>query len=100
YFDPQIISIIAETTPGLFVDGGFSPHNNPALYLFLVAALPQLKLSWPLGSNNLTIISIGTGSFQPRMGLADMPWIGTFGLAVHALTAQISDSQQLVLALM
>jgi hypothetical protein len=29
-----------------------------------------------------------------------MPWMHTFGLAVHALMAQISDSEELVLALM
>jgi hypothetical protein len=100
YFDPQSISIVANMTPGLFVDGGFSPHNNPSLYLYLTASLPQYHLLWLPGADNLTIVSIGTGTHRSTLSLADMPWMRTFGLAVHALAAQISDSAELVMALM
>jgi hypothetical protein len=100
YFDPQAISIVADTPPGLFVDGGFSPHNNPSLYMYLLASLPQFHLSWPPGPENLTIISIGTGTHRPTMSVNQMPWMRTFSIAVHALIAQISDAEDLVLALM
>jgi hypothetical protein len=100
YFDPQSISVAHRANPGLFVDGGFSPHNNPSLYLYLLASLPQFHLTWPSGPENLTIVSIGTGRYRPTMSVASMPWMRTFGLAVHALMAQISDSEELVLALM
>ena len=100
YFDPEPIEIIRGTKPGLFVDGGVSPHNNPALYLFIVSALPAYGLSWPIGPENLTIVSIGTGSFRPRVGIDELPWLRTLGITFHALTAQISDAQQLVLLLM
>jgi hypothetical protein len=100
YFDPQSISIIANTAPGLFVDGGFSPHNNPSLYMYLLASLPQFHLSWPPGPDNLTIVSIGTGTYRPMMSAGQMPWMRTFSVAAHALIAQISDSEELVLALM
>ena len=36
YFDPQEIEI-ADGVQGLFVDGGLTPHNNPALALFISA---------------------------------------------------------------
>ena len=100
YFDPQPISIAAGMAPGLFVDGGFSPHNNPALYLFLVASLPQYNLSWSLGTDELTIISIGTGSYRHKMGLKQSRWSRIMGFAVQALVAQMSDSDELILALM
>ena len=35
YFDPELIQIVAVMAPALFIDGGVSPHNNPALYMLL-----------------------------------------------------------------
>ncbi len=100
YFDPQPIQIVDGASPGLFVDGGVSPHNSPALHLLMVAALPAYGLCWPLGAESLTIFSVGTGTYRPRVALDELPWLRTLGIAFHALTAQVSDSQQLVLMLM
>jgi hypothetical protein len=46
---------------GLFVDGGVSPHNNPALLMLMMAALPAYKLNWTLSPDDLLLISVGTG---------------------------------------
>ena len=100
YFDPELIQIIENEPPGLFIDGALTPHNNPSLQLFLYAALPQYQLSWPLGPENLTIVSVGTGSSRPRVGLNELAWIRSIGMAVRALSAQVSESEQLVLTLM
>ena len=100
YFDPELIQIIDREPPGLFIDGGLTPHNNPALQLLLYAALPQYGLGWPLGAENLTIVSVGTGYSSPRVGLRELRWIRPIGMAIRALGAQISESQQLVLTLM
>jgi hypothetical protein len=100
FFDPELIEITANEPPGLFIDGALTPHNNPALQLFLYAALPQYGLSWPLGPENLTIVSIGTGYSRPRVGLQELAWIRPVGMAIRALGAQIAESQQLVLTLM
>jgi hypothetical protein len=100
YFDPEPIEIIAGAPPGLFVDGGVSPHNSPSLHLLMVASLPPYGLRWPLGSDNLTVVSIGTGSYRYRLSLDELPMLRTIGIAMHALTAQITDSQQLVDMLM
>jgi hypothetical protein len=100
YFDPELIEIVANEPPGLFVDGGLTPHNNPSLQLLLYAALPQYGLSWPLGPENLTIVSIGTGGFRPHVSLHELAWIRPIGMAIRALSAQITESSQLVLTLM
>jgi uncharacterized protein len=100
FFDPQRIDIAPNTPPGLFVDGGVSPHNNPSLYMFLIAYLPQYGLNWKLGPENLTVVSVGTGSFRYRMP-ANLPvWVKNLGMTIHALASQMSDSQQLTLAIM
>jgi Patatin-like phospholipase len=100
YFDPELIHIVDREPPGLFIDGGLTPHNNPALHLLLYAALPQYGLAWPLGADKLTIVSIGTGYSRPRVGLRELRWIRPIGMAIRALGAQVAESQQLVLTLM
>jgi predicted acylesterase/phospholipase RssA len=100
FFDPEFIEIIANKPPGMFIDGALTPHNNPALQLFLYAALPQYGLAWPLGADKLTVVSVGTGFSRPRVALDDLSWIRPIGMAVSALQAQIGEAQQLVLTLM
>jgi hypothetical protein len=101
YFDPEPISIIKGETPGIFVDGGVSPHNNPALQLFLIAAIPQYGFSWPIGAENMTIVSVGTGSFRATLTLSQLPVVlRNVGMSMHALASQINDAQQLVMMLM
>jgi hypothetical protein len=50
----------------------------------------------PLGVAELTVISIGTGSDRPRIVLEEPPLLRTMGIALHALTALVSDAGQLV----
>ena len=100
FFDPELIPIAPGMPPGLFVDGGVSPFNNPTLALFMIAVLPQLGLSWPLGPENLTIVSVGTGSFRYRINMERLPLFRTLWFALHALASQINDSEQLALTLM
>jgi hypothetical protein len=100
FFDPELISIVDGQPPGLFVDGGLTPHNNPSLILALVAVLPAYKLEWPLGPDRLTIVSVGTGSFRPTLEARAVSRIRPIGVALKALTAQIAEAQLLVLTLM
>lgn len=100
YFDPEMIQIVEGMAPALFIDGGVSPHNNPALGMLLAVTLPKLQIDWPLGPENLTIVSIGTGSFRPTVGIRELPWLKSIGVALLALKGQISDAEQLVLTLM
>jgi hypothetical protein len=100
FFDPELIEIVSGEPPGLFIDGALTPHNNPALQLFLYAALPQYGLAWPLGSDNLTIVSVGTGYSRPGVAPNARGLIRPISLAVSALEAQITEAQQLILTLM
>jgi hypothetical protein len=98
YFDPELISV-HESQPTIpFVDGGVTPHNNPAFALFLLTTLKAYKICWPTGIENLSIVSIGTGSHRrsPR-GAAPA---GPIMLAYDALTTLIDNAQTQVLALM
>jgi uncharacterized protein len=100
YFDPEEIPIAPGMPPGLFVDGGVSPFNNPALALFMIAALPQHGLAWPLVPENMTIVSVGTGEFRYRVTRKKLTLLRTLEFATHALASQINDSEQLTLTLL
>ncbi|MEZ6008834.1 MAG: patatin-like phospholipase family protein [Planctomycetota bacterium] len=49
---------------GVFVDGGVSMANNPALLLFLVATLKGYPFHWPAGERDLLLVSVGTGTWE------------------------------------
>lgn len=65
YFKPEIIQI-AEDQFGRFVDGGVSPHNNPALQLFMLATMQGYRYNWETGEDALFILSLGTGSWSKK----------------------------------
>ena len=99
FFDPELIEI-SKGQEGLFIDGGLTPHNNPALVMLMVALLPAYGLNWKLGVENLTIVSVGTGSFRATMNPLEAARLSAIGLAIRSLAAMISEGQQLVLTLM
>lgn len=86
--------------PGLFIDGGLTPHNNPALLMLMTAIIPAYGLNWKLGPENFLIVSVGTGSFRPTLSPADAMRSSAIGLATKSLAAMIAESQMLVLTLM
>ena len=100
YFDPQEIEIVAGEPPGVFVDGGLTPHNNPSLALFLSAFVPSYGLAWEASPEKLTIVSIGAGTFRDRLDPRSLSRGPSAALALRAMIQQIGDSQQLILTLM
>jgi hypothetical protein len=100
YFDPQTIEIIEGEEPGLFVDGGLTPHNNPSLVLFLAAVLPPYGLNWKTGAEHLSILSIGTGLHRPTLTAPEARKWPAARVALKALEAQVSDNEQQTLILM
>jgi hypothetical protein len=60
YFPPQEIQVGAQKFT--FEDGGVTPFNNPAMIMFLMATLPEYGLQWPVGEENLLVVSVGTGA--------------------------------------
>ncbi len=67
-FTPTHITIhtdrFGNPVKGCFVDGGVTPHNNPALLTLLMAALPADRLQWVLSPDDLLLISVGTGTHR------------------------------------
>ncbi len=93
YFSPTKIRIFAGPEAGLFVDGGVSPHNNPALQMLMLAGVKGYNLNWPLGADNLLLISVGTGSFAHTV---DQSGSSAYD-AVEALKGLVTDGQDLAL---
>jgi len=100
FFDPELIEIVANQPPGLFIDGGLTPHNNPALMMLMAALLPAYGLNWKLGPENLMIVSVGTGSFRETLNPLEAVRLSALSLAIKSLSAMVSESEQLVLTLM
>src|SRR5262249_11716551 len=80
-------------THGLFVDGGVSPFNNPSLALLMQVVLAPYGIRWPLGPDNLTFVSIGTGSFRTRLSFTQLGFAGPVKLALQALRSMMGDTQ-------
>lgn len=113
FFDPELLPILPPPDPaappsptppgnreGLFIDGGVSPYNNPSLALLQLVSLKGHGLNWPLSPDKLTITSIGTGSFRPRLALDSLGMGRTAKLAFHALVSMMADSEKLALTML
>lgn len=87
-------------THGIFVDGGVSPHGNPSLALFEMTQFSPFGICWPTGSDRLTVVSVGTGSYRPRLSFDKLLFPRNFRLTFHAMMSFLSDAGQLVLAQM
>ena len=100
YFEPERIKIMEGQPPGLFIDGGVSPNNNPALALLQLVTIPSIGFGWDTGADKLRIVSIGTGSFRELMDPNSARRMPAAGLAVKALTGMINNNSTQVLTLM
>lgn len=60
YFPPEVIN--TGTHEFIFEDGGITTYNNPSFQAFLMATVGAYKLNWPVGKDNLLVVSIGTGT--------------------------------------
>jgi hypothetical protein len=85
---------------GLFVDGGVTPHNNPAVALLQLATLKPFGICWPMAPGQLSITSVGTGSFRPKLKYEELGFAGIPKLTLHALVSMMNDAQTHVLTLM
>jgi uncharacterized protein len=65
YFPPEEIRLGGHNN--LFVDGGVTPYNNPALIAALMATLPEYRINWPAGRERLQVVSIGTGATRAQL---------------------------------
>lgn len=92
---------VPDTTDyGLFIDGGVTPHNNPSFALLQMTTLKPFQLCWQPGPDNLSVTSIGTGTFRPRIKYQDLGFTRFPQLAYHALMSLMTDTEVMVLAQM
>jgi len=94
YFAPELIEV-APGVKGLFVDGGVSPHTNPALLMLMLATLKGYGFRWPLGADRLMLASVGTGStsIKPKVDAARRRPAIMF--AIESLRSLMDDSDRL-----
>ncbi|MBT9599439.1 MAG: patatin-like phospholipase family protein [Vitreoscilla sp.] len=64
FFPPEVVSL-APGTPKehtfVFVDGGVTTYNNPAFLAFQMATAAPYRMNWKTGTDQLMIVSVGTG---------------------------------------
>ncbi|HEX4998950.1 MAG TPA: patatin-like phospholipase family protein [Terriglobia bacterium] len=58
FFDPE--EIVLGGQKFVFVDGGITPYNNPALIAALTAILPAYNIGWEPGPEKIRLVSVGT----------------------------------------
>lgn len=93
YYSPKRMRIVDGEPPGLFVDGGLSPHNNPALQLLMLASIRGYGFQWPVSAEQLSIISIGCGWMRPRIRMTSFVDSLSAALAIKTLRGLIWDGQ-------
>lgn len=71
-FSPEQVELTREphSAEGIFVDAGFTPFNNPAFQLFLLATRPERGFGWATGKDELLVSSVGTGSLCHEISTA------------------------------
>jgi len=98
YFAPKRIPI--SKVRGLFVDGGVSPYNNPALLMFMLAGIRGYGFQWHLGADHLLIVSVGTGGFRTVFEPGPLTRNFSTLFAAQALRGLIGDTEALSLTLL
>lgn len=96
FFGPEFIPVEGETT-GNFIDGAVTPYGSPVLPLLMLATMRRYGLSWPLGAQNLSLVSVGTGRYRYRTAAA---WTPAMKLAIDTLRGLMMDCQNTNLMLM
>jgi uncharacterized protein len=75
YFPPEVVQWDPndKAKTFVFVDGGVTPHNNPAFLLYRMATEPAYRLNWRTGETNMLIVSVGTGAAESLGATAASP---------------------------
>jgi len=64
FFPPEVVTFAPHTDQEyqfVFVDGGVTTYNNPAFLAFQMVTAAPYKVGWKTGSDQLLIVSVGTG---------------------------------------
>jgi len=98
YFAPQLMEV-KDDQPAAFIDGGLSMANNPALTLLMVATLKGFPFHWPMGADNLLLVSVGTGylEFKRQVGDIDEATMLTWAGSIPDMLMQDASWQNRIL---
>jgi len=98
YFAPQTIDV-GDGNYGVFIDGGVSMANNPALSLLMVATMKGFPFHWKMGQKNLSIVSVGTGYsiFKKQVGAIEEAWMKDWAMNVPNMLLQDASWQAQIL---
>ncbi|MEX2491722.1 MAG: patatin-like phospholipase family protein [Nitrospirales bacterium] len=94
YFNPERLAL-GRSPEGAFVDGGVSPHNNPALQLLLMATTEGFGLKWVTGADQLLLVSVGTGSQETCLSAKEVLSMSSVNVARQALMSLMNDCDAL-----
>jgi hypothetical protein len=92
YFPPELIALGGKEY--LFVDGGITPFNNPALIAVLTATLPSFQIEWPTGVDKLLVVSIGTGFERVRYETTRVRDLHVLHHVRHVIAALLASTVQ------
>lgn len=101
YFPPQAITLDDRTD--LFVDGGVTPFNNPALIALLTATLPAYRINWPTGVDKIHLVSVGTGSVRSKLPdklATQIHMLDQIGHVIPAVVGSAAENQDLMCRVM
>lgn len=90
YFEPEPIEI-GNSVTGAFIDGGVSPFNNPALLLLMLVSLEGYSFRWPLGEDDLLLVSFGTGYQEARFTAEEVLKMSPALVAARSLGSIVQD---------
>lgn len=98
YFAPQMMEV-TEGQQAAFIDGGLSMANNPALTLLMVATLKGFPFHWPMGAENLLLVSVGTGypEYKKHAGEIDDATMLTWAASIPDMLMQDASWQNRLL---
>jgi hypothetical protein len=94
FFEPELIRVTSDLE-GAFVDGGVSPYNNPSLQLLMMATLKGYGLTWPLGEENVFLVSLGTGAQLTKLDPQSVMKMAAAELGVRGLASIMDDAAAL-----
>ena len=95
YFPPKTISVpddAGQPQKYEFIDGGVSSYNNPSMQVFLEATDPTYHFGWPTGTDELLLLSLGTGFNALTVPVGKAECYNLLDWARYAITELMDDA--------
>ena len=93
---PDRVGVSGDEQADLFINGGISPHNNPAVQALLTAARGGSGLGWPVGAGKLFMVSVGAGGSPLQHQLRGV----NLAPPVQSLHTMLNDAAQQIETMM